>query len=122
MQKKRLLKLADFLEKVVAKKPGYKFNMSRFADIDFDPDHCHTAACALGWATTIFKTLCLTDSGGALEQSLRYRDHDAFEAAMVFFGLTEPQAFRLFGAFGGINVTPKRVARNIRKVVSKCPQ
>ena len=50
LSKRRLLKLADFLEKEV--KPNW-FNLNRWADYGWKEKECGTTACAVGWATAI---------------------------------------------------------------------
>lgn len=114
MRKDRLLKLADFLEKVVAKKPKYKFNMNKFGDIDFDPNRCSTAACAFGWATVRFPRALKMDSRGAIQ----YKDDLNFDAASGFFQIDTRSSFRLFGLNTGCK-SPKQVARNIRRFVKE---
>jgi len=114
MRKDRLLKLADFLEKVVAKKPKYKFDMSAWCDIGFDPTRCRTAACAFGWATVRFpKELKMDELRGIV-----HKDDINFYAACSFFQIDISDSFRLFGVNTG-GKTPKKVADNIRRFVKE---
>ena len=140
MKKRRLLKLADFLDTV----PRNKFDIGRW----FSPvgegavfpvgeipvvGACNTTACAAGWATTIptFKR-----AGLHLEPSERYgvdgetglvvmipaygdlRTQLALEA---FFGLPGRLAEFIFMPIGYRNgyATPKEVAKKIRRVVAE---
>ena len=91
-ERKKLLALADLVEKV----PSKKFNMEVFATLDRaeeGPAECITAACALGWATTLFEELTL------VKTELNYADVRLkgsgdlnFSAAQEFFGLSEDEA------------------------------
>jgi hypothetical protein len=52
MNIKKLLKLADFLEKEV--KPTW-FNLNIWATEGFNEKQCGSTACALGWCAVVFK-------------------------------------------------------------------
>jgi hypothetical protein len=137
VHKRRLLKLADFLENTVAKLPRKRFRMQDWAvDLkgealphyshpDPTPD-CNTAACALGWATAVFKDLVLI----VREDSQQYayvvtKKHGAFgpsgeDLAVDFFGLDGHWDFEyLFGPEHGYR-TAKQEARIIRRYVEEC--
>lgn len=92
--KRRLLKLAAFLEKL----PPERFDYDRWVGNDWlgEPDlSCGTAACALGWATTIpeFRRLGLRLSRCGEPHCGRLYDH---AAATEIFGVTENEAAFLF--------------------------
>ena len=114
MREDRFLILADFLEFEVSKQPKYKFDMGVWADAGFNPIECHTAACAGGWATVIFKELSLKgdDPDG---QNVCYRDEWGFYALAEFFEISVRESEELFSVRGA--KTPKQVANNIRKFV-----
>lgn len=114
MNKDRLLKLADFLEKQVpadkfAMHSWYKPSPSNFnknwsaSDIEA-LGGCGTSACALGWATAIpeFKDAGLVLSwiplrfcGGHF--TVRYKEYEAFDAASEFFDIGSMHAEFIFG-------------------------
>lgn len=120
LNKRRLLKLADFLEHEV--KPHW-FDLLSFASEGFLKRECGSTACALGWAPT-----CFPRSGLSLNQSFpafRYtpkgggRRHGGYAAAEVFFGLSDEQSSYLFSP---PSYEPKRrgrmaVVRRIRSFV-----
>lgn len=132
--KRRLLKLAGFLE--TASIPKKRFDMNSWAENrdgeTADPKliDCGTAACACGWATTIpaFRRagfhlvddpatpsqpdIVFRDSGG-----FRWRNGDAVEA---FFDLGGDEVERLFMPESYSSPpTPKQVAKRIRAFVAK---
>ena len=115
MKEDKLLILADFLEFEVSKQPKYKFNMRIWADANFNPIECHTAACAAGWATLIFKELRLVQSWHPEQQMLVYDGQGGSHALAEFFDIPHDEVLGLFGADSA--ETPKQVANNIRKFV-----
>jgi hypothetical protein len=136
--KRRLLKLADFLDKL----PRKRFDYSYWVGNDWQGKEnlsCGTTACALGWSTTIpsFRKL-----------GLRLKRHkDGFgtkhnivclKGAKIIFGYNAPAvaAHKIFGVNNsefeylfvpggnsfdlnklGDKATPKQVAAHIRKFV-----
>ena len=114
METAKLLILADFLEFEVSKQPAYKFNMSIWADSGFNPAECHTAACAAGWATVIFKELRIEQLFSE-EEGVTYGGQWGYRALSRFFEVSEDAAHALFGVMTA--KTPKGVANNIRKFV-----
>lgn len=132
----RLLKLADFLEKL----PRKRFDYGRWVGVDWDgkPDlSCGTTACALGWATTIpsFRRLGLRlrKLGGTVSV-VELENDDGQEthwsaAAMNVFGLDANEAFYLFLPGFGLagmkyhsprhDATAKQVAKHIRRFVKE---
>jgi hypothetical protein len=133
MNKKRLLKLADLLEKDAENKKGVKFDLMHWADTNEDdkgeiPLDCKTKACAiglacisgafrkegLGWKLDIFG--CLTPY---------YNNSYGWNAVTTFFDIPREDAEKLFawvsykkskteGAKG-----ERAVAKRIRKFVEK---
>lgn len=139
--KKRLLKLADFLDKL----PPEKFDFSEIAVQKGKPmrealkagrTRCGTVGCAIGWmpaafprslrwdetrgwATRTFPDVCLINEPTRVD----------FDAAVTFFGITSADAYWLFqpGGWRGLyasehnglhnDATPKQVAKHIRKFV-----
>jgi len=123
MNKRRLMTLAKYLEKV----PPKRFDMNRWVDgefcgLDEEPAHdeCGTTACAVGWAATIpsFKKAGLKINNRLDPQSGRRKNWAAVQA---FFGdISEEQAMWLFSpedprywCLSRPKETPKKVARRI---------
>lgn len=122
MNKKRLLKLADFLENEV---PTEQFDMHNWWEEDWWEEEgeevCRTAGCALGWATKIpsFKRAGLhLDKYGDYFVP-KFGEQEDFDAGADFFGLTEGQAMHLFesSTYASYRPRPKTVAKRIRKLV-----
>lgn len=138
--KKRLLKLAAFLEAL----PRKSFDYTHWAGVGFKgklTTSCGTTACALGWAAAIpsFRRLGLrlTDPdpyGWRTVQDIRSGARH-FNAAIDVFCLTMPEAEYLFtpdepnyGYFSfdssgledapGDSATPRQVAKHIRAFVA----
>jgi len=131
MKAKRLLKLADFLEKLPEKKRKGKFDMDTFGK-HVGPHHpkkynyCGTSACALGWATTspYFRRLGLKagwrkmgrkgSPGYRWRMDMSYRKLHEFAAAGRLFDIPEMEAYFLFG--GGELTSRRKVIRSLRKL------
>lgn len=119
MNRRRLLLLADLLDRV----PPDKFNMSTWASSHLPVmrrrPRCASAACALGWATTIPEFgLELVANVGSCTGTVRCIDnHSASElyAACRTFGINYRTADKLF--MEGFAMTPKGKARQIRRLV-----
>jgi len=124
MNKKRLLKLADFLETVPKKnfemqswgaKPATKPEGKR-------PGSCGFAGCAMGWAAhaKLFRGLKLKFNNYS-EPSLVYKGLLHFNAASKCMEITHDQALYLFHPmrYGEMNndPTPKQVAKRLREFV-----
>lgn len=129
---KRLLRLADFLEKL----PRNRFDYSEWVGEDWEGDQdlsCGTTACALGWATTIPS---LRKAGLRLSEvgSVTDKAHcDGFEAAAKVFDVTVSDAQFLFQPSvpgwradlseqfdwdsPSADATAKQVAKHIRRFV-----
>ena len=124
LQKKRLLKLADFLDKLKPK----QLRMSAFvSNIGDKLGDCDTVACAAGWACTIPS---FNKAGFQIDTFYSdrptYRDANGerlcgFEAIESFFGLSERAAVNIFGGeyLADKKTTPKQVAKRIRKLVAQ---
>jgi len=124
--KNRLLKLADFLDKL----PKKLFNIETITNCDgaarealpYALEHprrnCGTAACAMGWSPACFpRQIEWTerDGIGMKDGSSRYW----WGTAKKFFGLTDEEINYLFtGDFYEYQVSPKKVAKTIRKFVA----
>lgn len=137
VSKNRLLKLADFLEKL----PPERFNYAHWVGLDWkgDPNlSCGTTACALGWATTIpsLQKAGLTlhqprEACGAGfvalcgEEPPNYLTENSISemAAMRVFGLTSEEATFLFYPYTDMDghespnqdASAKVVAKHIRR-------
>lgn len=125
MNTDRLLKLADRLDTV----PPDRFDLDAWFQ-SFTEDECGTAACAVGWACTIpefnaagFRAE-MSDDGYCLCPQYIPADtgpvYTSWAAVREFFGLTQPEADRLF--FAGSypldsDPTPAEVAARIRGFV-----
>lgn len=141
MYAKRLLKLADFLDKL----PKEKFNFGLIAEVGNKPmlealkagrQRCGTTACAIGWMPAVFpRQVCWVGaekSGEILEVGFRAMTIDTYPAtnfgvAEQFFGLTSEESGLLFNPGEtedslGDEATPKQVAGTIRKFVRKAGQ
>jgi len=125
VNKKRLLKLATFLE---TKVPRGKFNMEFWGTTPRNTYGCGTAACALGWAGHIpsFKRAGLKtkpdEYGGSViyDNGVNMKFYN-FAAGREFFDLTDEQASNLFspGSYENGKRGPKSVAKRIREMVKK---
>lgn len=117
MRKNRLRKLAKFLREKV---PLKKFDMGEWADLDFKPNKCGTAACAAGWATTIFRKQGLRLNNGSLGNPRpEYKGDFGIDSLVKFFDLKETQARYLFfnSYYSKFSATPKIVARRIEDLI-----
>lgn len=115
-QKKRLLKLADFLSRRV---PEKHFHMGRWGmsgNLSLRPRECNTSGCALGWATVLFKHQGYTMGRGGPH----YCGTWGLSSAVLFFGIPENSVYKLF--FSDVfsrGLTAKQVARRIRREVKR---
>lgn len=130
--KRRLLKLADFLEKL----PPRRFDFRKWVGDDWGgkPDlSCNTTACAFGWATTIpsFRRLglVLTENDDRFSEfrfvvGLKGSTNSTY-AGKVIFGLDYLEFEQLFVPGLEDNnqlsffATAKQVAKHIKKFVAK---
>lgn len=104
VQKRRLLKLADFLDAL----PPKRFDFSRWVGDDWQGDEqlsCGTTACALGWAATIpeFRKLGVSLDGahGASMTPFLVDDRSAASADVSrrLFGLNSHASEALFQGY-----------------------
>jgi len=103
VDRKRLRKLADFIETQVEDK---WFNMRIIADQGFDLRECGTAACCLGWTPTCFPRSGIElvrvsedrsyDGELMYELEVRYKGMEGFAAGAAFYGLTMKETGYLF--------------------------
>lgn len=127
MNKERLLKLAAILDKV----PRKHFDIQTYFHGDVaQPHQCGTTACAMGYAALDrgFKRAGLKlvkREYNAGEYTVRYGIDEGVTVAKKFFQIDYNEADSLFGGMGYLYgrdsyaVTPKMVARKIRKLVAK---
>lgn len=135
VSRNRLLKLANFLDKL----PRKRFCYSTWVGADWEGNQdlsCGTTACALGWAATMpeFRRLGLnlkSDNYFCNYVSLKKKNKEVaidLDAASEVFGLGMVEAEYLFcpehddgdGNYSpGDNATPKQVAKHIRKFVKE---
>jgi hypothetical protein len=148
MNKRRLLRLATFLEKL----PRKRFKYTHWVGDDWGGAadlNCGTTACALGWATTIpslrraglrlvqdtdiqfsgcgYVTLARPTKG--VRAAIARDDFPSLAAAAHVFEITEEEAKLLFIPWSCLlpeassapryDATPKQVARHIRKFVER---
>lgn len=131
-EKKRLLKLADFLDQL----PRRKFDFSSIIRKVDEKHKCAAVACAIGWLPAVFPRLTKWRGLGMSFHAahggvcLTGENQGSFEAAESLFGITEAEAGALFAPHMGRPwmprsfcfpltdyATPKAVARSIRKFV-----
>lgn len=125
MKKQKLLKLADFIEKL----PPRKLDMgSLYGKLNgsekLDPHRCKSVAGALGWASVLFprelqfepRYVGATEAGGDVVLRSGKKYYDEMAAAKVF-NIPVEHAEWLFGPGAPCYRTPKQVASAIRKYV-----
>jgi len=122
MNRRRLRKLADFLEDHVIEK---WFDMQTIADDGFDVRECGTAACCIGWTPMAFprsgikfNRRCYNgkDETGGYDLEVVYQGHEGFPAVEAFYDLTVDEGELLFEPSN----YPRRRGRKIpRKTVIK---
>ena len=130
IHRRRLLKLADFLEAL----PPKRFNYCHWVGDDWEGAanlSCGTTACALGWATTmpIFRRLglCLYKPGRYYTPTvilkIGKRRGSTFDATEEIFGLDHNETMELFTPRGSGELGPKAkasdVAAHIRRFVER---
>ncbi len=133
--KERLLKLADFLE--TRAKPS-RFDISVIAIANEDVSEaelirpkegfCGTAACAIGHCPVAFPHVFkYSRYAGSILVVNKNTIQEDFEAVEDYFGIDDYESDLLFGPYaydeeirkaGVRTVTPKRVAKRIRKFVA----
>jgi hypothetical protein len=117
--KNRLLKLADFLDKL----PPRNFKIHNWVTGEKPPvsPTCKTAACAIGWAPVCFPRSGLTYEG-CNTISVYFPDgSEGFEGAATFFGISYCDAKDLFSEDNysvGARVSAKEVAARVRQLVA----
>lgn len=115
MNKERLIKLAEHLE---TKVPANRFDMGRWGMLALGATslvECDSAACALGWATTVPE---FRKEGLKLASGMVFLGNlTGYEAASALFGITESQASALFHGLNREHEEPKDVAERIRTFV-----
>lgn len=130
MNKRRLLKLADFLETV----PPTKFSLRTWVQsMPTQPESetegsCGFAGCAMGWAVhaKLFRGLRFATSAEADEvhnPEPVYKGKIGFPAVNVLFDIDTDDSHRLFAAprYNEPHTTPKQVAKRIREFCGAKP-
>lgn len=112
-QRKRLLKLADF---IVDQVPAKKFEMGLYGwSLALSVDECGTAGCAIGWATVLFRKLGVCRNVFGMPA---YKNRHGYGVGVTLFGLSYEQSEQLFtGEKSGR--TAKQVRRDILRLVAK---
>lgn len=115
MNKKRLLKLADFLEKLPRKlfdigiiREGTHTNLEEAME-------CGTKACAVGWCPTVFPRLCKVKESQIV--STTKRNLKNFALARNLFDLNHVESAYLFTS--NSDYSAKMTARRIRAFVER---
>lgn len=106
-QRKRLLKLADF---IVEQVPEENFDMSSFGNVNRGD-----VGCALRWATVLFQKLGTSTIRGHTPE---YKNRIGYGVGVPLFGLTYGQSEDLFSGTNGYK-SAKQVRRDILRVVAK---
>ena len=111
MKKAKLLKLADFIEKLKPK----ALDMDCVVD-KFDSDRCATIACAMGWTPKVFprEMKWLTYSAGVMHIETGAMN---WTAMATLFDISCSDANVIFSDGGDRYYTPKQVAAGIREYV-----
>lgn len=123
--KNRLLRLAEFLEKL----PREKFDLSFFTGADGLDDApgpgCGTAGCAIGWMPNAFPRDCkyVEDSFGGITITSMDGSKDHFNLAEDFFGLSRNESSYLFTTdyYKRGRRGPKSVAKRLREFAANRP-
>lgn len=124
MNKKRMLKLADFLENVV---PKHRFDLCIIAKENDKgekpgPNTCGTAGCAIGWMPNVFPRLCQYVERDWFSYLLRVENKETrskdFKAAEEIFDINSQSSSYLFNpVYYGHKKGKMTVAKRIRKFV-----
>lgn len=104
----RLERLANYLETKVQPK---RFDMGRWGNLD-NPDDPNYEGCAAGYSTAIFRHDGLRLDHG----DITYRGKASHAALVDFYGITDVESMRLFGAR---SLTPAEEAANIRRLTGE---
>lgn len=123
MNKRRLLKLAEFLE---TKVPREHFNMAVIAKGKCDLSTCGSAGCAIGWLPACFpkSDLKLVDIDGMIWLRSEGIEGTDFSVAAEFLSIDKDSASFLFSNIGPFGDTrndesPAEVAARIRNFVKQ---
>lgn len=121
--RKRLNKLADFLDKL----PSTQFNISTWVSRQDDEHKCGTVCCAIGWCPKVFpkqwKWSWYFYPYPSPRADGEFPNRSAFDTASDFFGISNADSRSIFtsSAYNTINdnVTPKMVAEKLREIAKK---
>jgi len=126
MNKAKILKLAEFIERL----PRRKLNMGYIARLNgskqMDPHECNSAACAMGWAPAVFpRELKWTRDVAIISRKTGLRDLSAIAQVLditdVRTGVSidgtiqREDALYLFSSGRPLYHTPKQVAAGLRE-------
>lgn len=127
MNKKRLLKLAAFLETVPARKfylHVWVKSMPKQAEGETEGS-CGFAGCAMGWAVhaKLFRGLSFGESvegDDDVNSPPMYNGEAGLSASSSLFGIANSESFYLFidESYPNHKATPKQVAKRIRAFVA----
>lgn len=118
MNRKRLLKLADFIEKL----PKHKLDMDTVGELRgskrMNFKECKSAACAMGWTPAVFPSLVKWRYDRTIPVVYVESPTAIDKAAMQeIFDIDDIDADILFGPARRNYTTPKQVAKGIRRYV-----
>lgn len=94
--------------------------MTRIFETLEEEPNCGTTACAVGWCPKIFPAyFSWSENLNSVILKIDEKEYYDFEAAKVFFGLTDDQSFYLFSPwyYKPTSRTVKHVVRRIKNVV-----
>ena len=120
MRKDRILKLAEFVEKLPRRKLDMRVVGVLNGGKKLDPVRCRSAACAMGWATVVFPRdfqFHNDDLKGHITPKWRRprSDDDSIVVISQFMGIPRSDAQVLFGIGKPGYRTPRQVAAGLRK-------
>lgn len=132
MNKQRMLKLADFLDNLPAKKFGFSFFRDDDDDVAYTPpEKCGAVGCAIGWMPTVFPRTCKDWVGSKTKNGYTLKPDDYFIQAAQILDIDSWSCLYLFSPRKCVNnlkprqlgdrATPKKVADRIRQFVEKYP-
>jgi len=118
----RLDKWAKFLKEEIAplvKRKPHKWDMENWADDPNPRAVCTSAACAAGWATTIFRTLGLEKIDHEDGFTITYNNEFGSHAVSTFFGISWTEAFSITQPGEYVkSPTPLMVTKSINNVAA----
>lgn len=118
MNRKRLIKIADFLENEVESR---WFNIHIWASRGFRERKCGSAACVLGWTTAAFPRSGVRLSKRFGELRFIFGRKSEYEAGAAFYGIDSDDALYLFapGSYPHRGRGRMAVIRRLRSFVKR---